>query len=239
MNRPVSWSCSISRSLVGKHLSVAILCLPGLYVLAVQADRAAGVTLERFDLGLAFSSNEVVRWFPQRAAAWAHITEGTRAVLQLHDPPGSTEPEYALFSEQPLSDATLGFLAKPLILGVTHSLLVFLSFRSPRDYGCVEIETGKPSIRLVRIDNGIPSVISSVTCPDPPLVPGRYQRLKVEQDTATGTVAVYVGDMIHPALSVTDTFLPPGQVGLGSRNTVFSFSELRLIASAARAGTTP
>jgi hypothetical protein len=58
--------------------------------------------------------------------------------------------------------------------------------------------------------------------------PGRWHRLKVVHDAATGTIEVYFDDLARPALTARDQTLSHGWIGVGSFDDLGQFRNLEI-----------
>lgn len=61
-----------------------------------------------------------------------------------------------------------------------------------------------------------------------PWQPGRWHRLKLVHDTATGKIAVFFDDMEKPVLTAQDKTLDHGWIGLGSFDDLGKFRNLQI-----------
>lgn len=139
-----------------------------------------------------------------------------------------------LVSDTDLADFTIGLLANPLLLAATRSVEIVFAYRSPAHYAYFRVKDTTPRAVLGRRSGEEEHVIASTDAPHVRLRAGQYQRIKLEQDSADGRIAGYIHDMSAPILAATVSDLPPGRVGVGSRDTPCNFRELRLIGSAVR-----
>jgi hypothetical protein len=110
-----------------------------------------------------------------------------------------------------------------------RDILIYFGYQSPTRfyYAHLSNETTPPhnGIFLVndadrlRIDDarGIPKLMDD-----------RWHDVRLERDSETGTIRVYLDDMITPVLQATDTTLRSGRIGFGSFDDPASFRAIEV-----------
>lgn len=214
--------------------AVSLLCL----LLLSTTDAAWADALERYERSADFESGAAPAWTCRTPRAWGVVDDGTRFVYQLHVPVFD-RTEYALVADRPVIDLTLGLLTKPLVLTEGGSLDILFAYQDAENYAAFRIQPASPTVlRLTRVTGGTETALASQTVPDRLLRPGRYHRVKLEQDSHLRRVAAYIDDMHEPVLTGTELDLPPGQVAIGATAMAANYDDLVLIGSVAPAAAT-
>ena len=78
------------------------------------------------------------------------------------------------------------------------------------------------------VDHADRRAITATRTEGSPWQPGRWHRLKVVRDTATGKIAVYFDNMEKPVLTAQDKTLDGGWIGLGSFDDLGKFRNLQI-----------
>lgn len=78
------------------------------------------------------------------------------------------------------------------------------------------------------VDHADRRAITATRTAGNPWAPGRWHRLKLVHDTATGTISVFFDDMEKPALTAQDATLAHGWIGLGSFDDLGKFRNLEI-----------
>jgi hypothetical protein len=78
------------------------------------------------------------------------------------------------------------------------------------------------------VDHADRRAITATRTTGSPWQPGRWHRLKVAHDVATGLISVYFDDMAKPVLTAQDKTLNHGWIGIGSFDDLGKFRNLEV-----------
>ena len=78
------------------------------------------------------------------------------------------------------------------------------------------------------VDHADRRAITATRTEGTPWQPGRWHRLKLVHDTATGMITVYFDDMEKPIITAQDKTLDHGWIGLGSFDDLGKFRNLQI-----------
>lgn len=176
-------------------------------------------------------------WTVPVASDWTVAQEDGAPVLRLaHDRgplPGPRRPiQFALAGQPAYSRITVELDVKSL----GDSLLIVFAYRDEAhfDYAHLSIDTAVKQ----PMHNGIFHVyggervrISSDRGPASLSARGRWHRVKLTHDAASGTVDVAVDGRLVPALHAVDLSLGPGKLGVGSFDETGEFKNIRITAT--------
>jgi hypothetical protein len=82
--------------------------------------------------------------------------------------------------------------------------------------------------QLHLVDHADRRAITATRTEGTPWEPGRWHRLKLVHDTATGMISIYFDDMAKPVLTAQDKTLNHGWIGLGSFDDLGKFRNLQI-----------
>ncbi len=174
------------------------------------------------------------RWTVPVAADWGVDRDVLRLIQKRGPLPGPRRPiQFALAEIPDALRVTLEADVRPL----GRSLLIVFGYRDPAhfDYAHLSVDTASKQ----PVHNGVFHVyggervrISSERGPAAFAESGRWYRVRLDYDGATGRVSVTVDGRPVPALEAVDMSLGAGKVGLGSFDETAEFKNIRVAAEA-------
>jgi hypothetical protein len=182
-------------------------------------------------------------WSVPIAADWKIDREGDVEVLRLVQarepvpPPAPRRPfQFALTGSGDYSRVTIEAEVKPL----GRSLLIVVGYRDESHFDYAHFSTDTGSAQPVH--NGVFHVyggervrISNTAGPASFPASGKWYRVAVTHDAATGTITGTVEGKPIPAVHAVDLSLGGGRVGIGSFNEMGEFRNVRIVMTGAGA----
>ena len=195
--------------------------------LAADGDPKA-VFLETFARGAG-------RWEPTDPAAWSLSRDGDRAVWGLNRRKSDYQPtvrsphNIALVKGLELTDTVIHFEVRSTRdTGNHRDCCVFFNYRDPEHFYYVHLGARPdPNSGQIMIVDGAPRRPLTQNKRRVPWDDGWHQ-VKLERTTASGRIAVYFDDMVHPLMEVADRTFTAGKIGIGSFDDMNDFTNVKV-----------
>jgi hypothetical protein len=209
-----------------------------LAVVQIAAAEDAEIPKEMNGMPLVFSEDfESGRgnWVETDAEAWQIVDEGGNHVFSNfqssnYEPPVRSPLNIARIKDLNVSDFVIEVKMKQTGREYGHrDQCIFFGYNDPSHFYYVHLATNADehanSIFLV---NGEPRVSIAEERTDGTQWTDSYHTIRIERDTAAGTVLVYFDDMTTPVMKTTDTTFLSGGIGFGSFDDVGNIDDVRV-----------
>ncbi|WP_193212421.1 hypothetical protein [Luteolibacter marinus] len=217
--------------------------LPLLFTLPLLAAEPPAVTIPACCTGSSRSANlevdlfsDPAKWIPADPAAWQWTGTGADAVLHLIAQ-SSTKPKFrsplnlAWLSGREWKDFTLTAEVRLTKFDAGNNDLCIAFGRSDENrfyYAHLGEKADEPHHQIHLVDNADRRPITTYRTTGTPWQKGKWHRVKIVRNTATGDIGVWFDDMKRPVLTARDKTLEWGQIGLGSFDDLGEFRHVKI-----------
>lgn len=228
----------------GRSWAALFLCfsafLAGVGSLAgAAAAEAATVPDTMNGLPLVFAEdfeNGAGRWNPGDPKAWKVIEEDGNRVYSLHRqseyaPPVRSPRNIARIKDLRVTDFVIEAKMKQTSREYGHrDMCIFFGYQGPSRFYYVHIATkADPHAHSVFLVNDAPRVsIAADRTDGADWGQEVYQKVRVERDTASGSIKVYFNDMTKPIITAEDKTFLDGEIGFGSFDDTGNIDDIRI-----------
>lgn len=176
------------------------------------------------------------KWSFSNEAAWKWSGEGEGRTLQLVAQTG-TKPKYrspfnlAWCDGKEWKDFTLTAEVRLTKFDAGNNDLCIAFGRADENrfyYAHLGEKADEPHHQIHIVDNADRKPISTFRTAGTPWKEGRWHRVKIVRNAATGDIGVWFDDMDKPVLTARDKTLAWGRIGLGSFDDLGEFRNVRL-----------
>ena len=221
------------RTVMIPGLMIAVLAL----VLPATAQEA-DIPQEINGLPLVFSESfESGRdnWVETDPEAWKIVEEDGNHVFSNfktsnYEPPVRSPLNMARIKDLDVSDFVIEVKMKQTGREYGHrDQCIFFGYNDPSHFYYVHLATkADDHANSIFLVNGEPRVSIAEERTDGTQWTDAYHTIRIERDTAAGTVLVYFDDMTKPVMRTTDTTFVSGSVGFGSFDDVGNIDDVRI-----------
>ncbi|HRR26800.1 MAG TPA: RraA family protein [Acidobacteriota bacterium] len=174
-------------------------------------------------------------WYFTDPAAWALEEDDGKKVLALKDvgtyePPVRSPANLALVRDLWVSDFVLEVKVRSTKEEYPHrDLCFFFGWQSPaRFYYAHLASAADPHAHSIFLVNDAPRVSIAAERTEGVQWGDGWHTVRIERDTAAGTIRVFFDDMTHPVMAAEDRTFTFGRLGVGSFDDTGRFSDLKV-----------
>lgn len=178
------------------------------------------------------NASDAAAWEFQNPTSWS-VGDG---ILQLEVPgqPGGPirkPAEWAILQGDPWEDVIVEaeVRADAPVTRMGRDVLIFFGYQSPTRfyYAHLSNETTPPHNGIFLVNDADRLRIDDGTA-EPRLMDAEWHQVRLERDSQTGSIRVFLGDMQTPVLQAVDTTLRSGRIGFGSFDDPAAFRNIRV-----------
>lgn len=220
--------------------TVMISCLLLAALAAVQPAAAedAEIPKEMNGLPLVFSEDFESgrdKWVETDPEAWQIVDEGGNHVFSNfqasnYEPPVRSPLNIARIKDLNVSDFVIELNMKQTGREYGHrDQCIFFGYNDPSHFYYVHLATkADEHANSIFLVNGEPRVSIAEERTDGTQWTDSYHTIRIERDTAAGTVLVFFDDMTKPVMKATDNTFLSGGIGFGSFDDVGNIDDVRV-----------
>jgi hypothetical protein len=209
-----------------------------LAVVQIAAAEDAEIPKEMNGLPLVFSEDfESGRgnWVETDPEAWQIVDEGGNHVFSNfqssnYEPPVRSPLNIARIKDLNVSDFVIEVKMKQTGREYGHrDQCIFFGYNDPSHFYYVHLATkADDHANSIFLVNGEPRVSIAEERTDGTQWTDSYHTIRIERDTAVGTVLVFFDDLTKPVMKTTDTTFLSGGIGFGSFDDVGNIDDVRV-----------